>query len=91
MKLAGVRADDSSDEISKDREGDEVGEEEAVQVYMAGCEQSAVLRSVACMHDAGRSLQSADLPGGAVCFAGNAAVWAALRALVQSAGAAPQC
>ena len=34
---------------------------------------------------AGRSLQSADLPGGVVCSAGNPAIWAALRDLVQSA------
>lgn len=79
--------------------GDEEGEEDEAVDYEEGriqqmlvpCQQLAAQRSVVCVHDAGRSLQSADLPGGAVCFAGNAALWAALRDLVQTAETASGC
>ena len=75
-------------------EGGEESEEvdyEAGRIQIMPCEQRAAQRNVVCFHDAGRSLQSADLPGGAVCFAGNAALWAALRDLVQTAESASQC
>jgi len=37
-----------------------------------------------CFRDRGRSLEANGLPGGAACFGGNAGLWHALRALVQT-------
>ncbi|CAL8470544.1 g10086 [Coccomyxa elongata] len=89
---------EADDDVNWD-EGDEEGEEDEAVDYEEGriqqmlvpCKQLAAQRSVVCVHDAGRSLQSADLPGGAVCFAGNAALWAALRDLMQTAETASEC
>ena len=50
-----------------------------------GPDQPVAQRSAVCFTDSGAgSAAGADFPGGAVCFAGNAAVWAAFRSTLRS-------
>ncbi len=50
-----------------------------------GPEQPVAQRSAVCFTDASSGAPGArDYPGGAVCFAGNAAVWAAFRATLRA-------
>lgn len=49
-----------------------------------GPQSAAVERSAVCFTDLPRSTSLTNIPGGAVCFASNPAVWQAFRAIVRA-------